>query len=132
MDTVEFVYGPKTLHLYHNSAAMFAIQDLEPAQDDDPSVYDRMLANTRAGVSLLCQVAHILAQQGELCRRYLQYTPERVPPAVELEAALTPMQIITLRMAVMDAIDAGYRSEQSEDSGDIDLGLLELEKKTKL
>ncbi len=85
MQTVEFSYGPKTIHLYHNSAAMFAIQDLESPKDGDPSVYDRILANTSAGVSLLCQVAHILAQQGELCRRYLQYTPERVPPAVELE-----------------------------------------------
>ena len=132
MQTVEFAYGPKTLHLYHNAAAMFAIQDLESTKDGDQSIYDRILANTRAGVSLLCQVAHILAQQGEHCRRYLQYTPERVPPAVELEAALTPAQILGLRTTVVQAIDAGYRSEQSEDDGDIDLGLLELEKKTKL
>lgn len=133
MKTIEFTYGKNNLHLYMNGSAMFEIQALdEGAPDDQPSALDLALEQSAAGVSMLCRVAHILATQGEHCRRYLKYTPERIPPAIELESVLSPMQLLGLRTAVIQAVNAGYGQPAEDDDGDIDLGLAELEKKTRL
>lgn len=133
MKTIEFPYGAnKRLHLYLNGAAMFDIQTLdENAHEGQPEALDRALQNTADGKSALCKVAHILATQGELCRRHLHYSSERVPPAEELEVVLSPMQLLALRTAVIQAVNAGYSQPTDDEDGDIDLGLAELEKKTK-
>lgn len=133
MKTIEFQYGAKQLHLYMNGSAMFAIQALDEAQPEGkPEVLALMSEHSHEGVTVLCQVAYILAEQGELCRRYLQYAPNRIPPAIELQYCLSPMQLLSLRTAVVRAVNAGYEKPADESDGDIDLGLAELEKKTKL
>ena len=131
MKTIEFHYGPKRLHLYMNGSAMFEIQALEEQNAaDQPDVLDRMMENTADGFSLLCKIAHILATQGELCRRYLQYTAQRIPAEQELMLALSPIQMMNLRGAVIRAINDGYGKTDGDDEGDIDTGRAELEKKT--
>jgi hypothetical protein len=133
MKTIEFTYGAKTLHLYLNGGAMFAVDALDADRPEgERGVLDIMAENTPDGFQALCQVAHILAEQGELCRRYLQHTPNRIPPVEELERCLSPMQLLNLRTAVIRAVNAGYGQPDGETGGDIDLGLAELEKKTKL
>ena len=131
MKTIEFFIGSKVLHLYLNGEAMFAIQSLDDGiPEGAPDALERMMQHDADGIHVLCQVAQILATQGELCRRYLQYTPARIPTVEELQLILSPMQLIGLRTAVIQAIDAGY-SQPDSDDGDIDTGLAELEKKTK-
>lgn len=133
MKTIEFTYGAQKLHLYLNGSAMFAIQALDDARGEDQAgVLDVMTENTPEGFQVLCQVAHILAEQGELCRRYLQHTPNRIPPAEELERCLSPMQMLSLRTAVIRAVNDGYGQPDDDSGGDIDVGLAELEKKTRL
>lgn len=131
MKTIEYKIGPKTLHLYMNGDAMFAIQALDGETDGSADAVERMMANDADGVNLLCKIAHILATQGELCRRYLQYSHSRIPTAEELFLILSPMQIVGLRTAVIQTINEGYSQPESDDDGDIDTGLAELEKKTK-
>lgn len=131
MKTIDFFIGAKVLHLYLNGEAMFAIQSLDDGiPEGAPDALERMMQHDADGIHVLCQVAQILATQGELCRRYLQYTPARIPTVEELQLILSPMQLIGLRTAVIQAIDAGY-SQTDSDDGDIDTGLAELEKKTK-
>lgn len=133
MKTIEFSYGPATLNLYMNGSAMFAIQALDDGlPDDQPDAIERMKENTADGFTLVCKVAHILATQGELCRRYLQYSPRRVPDANELLLLLAPVQIVQLRLALFMAINEGYANDDAQNDGDIDTGLAELEKKTNL
>lgn len=133
MKTIPFTYGPKTLYLYFNGSAMFALEGLDKDRaDDQPEVIERMQQVTPDGIALLCKVAEILATQGEHCRRYLQYTPERIPSAQELMDILSPVQVLGLRSAVVRAIHEGWTQTESEPDGDIDTGLAELEKKTKL
>lgn len=132
MKTIEFNLGAKTLHLYFNGEAMFRANDLDKDREENtPDWISRALENSLEGKRTLCKVAHIMAEQGELCRRYLQYAPERIPTEEELNLLVTPMAIIGLRAAVMKAIDDGYGPQAQDDDGDIDLGLIELEKKTK-
>lgn len=133
MKTIEYNIGPKKLHLYMNGEAMFSIQALDDsAPEGTQDAVDRMMNNNIDGIRVLCQIAHILATQGELCRRYLQYSPTRIPTAEELRILLTPMQLVSLRAAVIQAINDGYSQPDTDDDGDIDTGLAELEKKTKL
>lgn len=133
MKTVLFSYGPKNLHLYYNGAAMFAVDALDEGKpEDQPDVLERMQQPTAEGFGLLCKVAVILATQGELCRRYLQYAPARIPTEQELLVVLSPTQLLALRSAVIRAINAGFAQAQSDSDGDVDTGLAELEKKTTL
>lgn len=132
MKTIEFPYGKRCLHLYMNGEAMFAIEALnEDLPEDAPEVVDLAYKNTPEGFRALCQVAVILATQGENCRRYLHYTPERVPSEKELSLLLSPAQRVALQVAVYTAINAGYGKAADDDDGDIDTGLAELEKKTR-
>ncbi|MGM9669719.1 MAG: hypothetical protein ACI3VZ_08205 [Faecousia sp.] len=132
MKTIEFNIGPKTLHLYMNGEAMFAIQALDDTLSDGSDAVSSMMRTDSDGLHMLCQIAHILATQGELCRRYLQYTPARIPTVEELKILLSPMQIVGLRTAVIQAINDGYSQPGTDDAGDIDTGLAELEKKRNL
>lgn len=110
---------------------MFRLADLDKdLHEGAPDWLGRLLENTLEGKRTLCKAATILAEQGELCRRYLQYDPQRIPTEEDLQLLLTPMDILALRTTVMAAINDGY-SGKTQEQGDVDLGLLELEKKKK-
>ena len=131
MKTTQYHYSGKTLHLYLNGQAMFDLDALDRDRPEaGPDVLDLAQEQTPEGIDALCAVAHVLAQQGENCRRYLKYAPNRVPTAQELRLLLTPMQIVGLRTAVFRAINDGYTAPTTDEDDDIDTGLLELEKKT--
>ena len=132
MKTFEFDYGGKVLHLYMNGTAMFAIEALDAGREDYTDAIDRMKADIPEGVADLLRVALILAEQGELCRRYLGYSPERIPTEKELLLLLSPAQLMLLRVSALTAINAGYEQKESGQNDDIDTGLAELEKKTRL
>lgn len=133
MKTIAYTYGPVELHLYLNGEAMFALDEMDSGKEDGrPDILERIQQQTADGISALCDVAVILATQGELCRRYLRYTPTRIPTAKELKLLLSPMQMLSLRSAVIHAINDGWTQTDPDDDGDVDTGLMELEKKTKL
>lgn len=133
MKTITFEYGPKRLHLYFNGNAMFEVDALDDGiAEDAPEALERMQAQNAEGYLTLCKIAHILATQGELSRRLLQYTPERIPTVDELLLVLTPRQMLSLRSAVLRAISEGFSGSDDGEDSDIDTGLAELEKKTKL
>lgn len=132
MKTFEFNYGGKLLHLYMNGTAMFAIQALDTGREGSSDAIARMTESTPEGVADLLKVSLILAEQGELCRRYLGYSPERIPSEKELLLLLSPLQLALLRNAAVSAINAGYTQHEGSGNDDIDTGLAELEKKTKL
>lgn len=132
MKTFEFDYGGKVLHLYMNGTAMFAIEALDAGREDSTDAIDRMKEDSPEGVADLLRVALILAEQGELCRRYLGYSPERIPTEKELSLLLSPAQLMLLRVSALMAINAGYEQKESGQNDDIDTGLAELEKKTRL
>lgn len=132
MKTIEFEYGGKTLHLYMNGEAMFSIDALDEDRSEGTApVLDRISENNPEAVADLCKVAVILAEQGEHCRRYLQYTPSRVPSDQELRMLLSPLQLRGLCAAVYRAVNAGLGAADADGDDDIDTGLAELEKKTR-
>ncbi len=132
MKTIEFSMGQKKLHLYFNGEALIQCEALDAGRDKAAPVWlDRIMQNDSEGRETLYAVAGILAQQGEAVRRCLCMDAERTPSADELRLLLTPMQLLGLRASVIAAIDDGYSADDKSGTGDIDVGLMELEKKTK-
>ena len=132
MKTIPFTYGPKTIYLYFNANAMFAVDEMDKSlPEGELEVLEQMQQVDENGTALLCRIAVILATQGELCRRYLQYSAARIPTEEELLQMLTPAQLLQLRTAVCQAINEGWSQTESKEDDDIDTGLAELEKKTK-
>lgn len=89
-------------------------------------------AGTRTYVDHLLQAAAILSEQGELVRRYLGYEDRPYitdGDMVGLRLILTPEQISRLASAVSAAIALGFDQSFANDA-DVDIGLLEIEKKT--
>lgn len=108
--------------LYYNGYAMYAVRDAL----GEEKIYDVLAQDTPEAFEKLCQVASILATQGELYRRYLGMDKGRILSAQVLRLILRPADAVVLRRAVLDAFVAGMQTEEAEDA-DIDVGLQALD-----
>lgn len=75
----------------------------------------------------------VLAEEGELCRRYMGYDAHDIPTVDELRRTILPDGIAPLKEAVINAVMAGLRIDVPGKAGEddvVDIGLLEYEKKT--
>lgn len=89
-------------------------------------------ANNRDGLAAAIRAAVILAESGELARRYMGYDPEPMLDGDALAATITPAEIAPLKLAIPVAITLGYGREVTDENDVVDLGLQELnaQKKT--
>lgn len=110
--------------LYYNGYAMYAVRDLL----GEEKIYDVLAQDTPEAFEKTCEIASILATQGELYRRYIGMDKGRILSAQVLRLILRPVDMVALRKAIMDAFVAGMQAEQPEDA-DVDLGLQELDAK---
>lgn len=119
----------KTFYFMFNGLAMFALEDTFGGKE----YLEKLRENTAEGLSALLQVSAILAEQGELARREMGYTPTELPTQSNfgIPALLHPIDILTLRNGCIGAINLGYTREISNEDEEIDLGLIELQKKRK-
>lgn len=112
-------------NLLFNGAAMFAIRD--KYQTDNISELidgDSVIAFQRT-----CKIAVILAEQGELLRRFLGYDNRPMLSEQEILATVTPIGIMRLKNALASAMIEGYSRDVKDENEEIDLGLAELNKK---
>ena len=108
-------------HLLFNGYAMFAAQDMFENRQLGEIVQD----NTAEGFVNLCRVFCLLAEQGELARRYEGYDKGETPDEERLRAAVMPYDVITMRQSVLEALMRGYKRDVPEE--ETDLGLAELQ-----
>ena len=87
-------------------------------------------ANSREGFQAACQAASVLAEQGELWRRYLGYDHGPLPVADQLRITLSPLDAAAAKQAVIEAVLAGFAREEGEKPRMVDKGLQALQKKT--
>ena len=123
MRFTKWEFAGKLYYLSFNGAAMHMASDLGVQDLTEP-----ITNKGREYFSTLCKIAAIMIEQGELVRRYMGYDPGNVIDASTLEIAITPYTDITLRNAMMQAVVDGYSSEIRQ-TDEVDLGLLELQKK---
>lgn len=124
MKFTKWTFDGKDYYLSYNVMAVHQIYDLG-IEDLSAVISDR----GAKAFEQVCRAAEIMIQQGELIRRYLGYDPGNVITAENLMLMLTTGEDISLRGAMMAAVLEGLRSETDERQ-EVDLGLLELQKKT--
>jgi len=118
----------ETYHLFYNSEAMLT---LDEKFGKGAKIALAINPSTKEGKQALCDAVSIMAEQGELARRFLGYDKGNLPDAEKLNLFLTPKSAIALFDASVRAIQLGFGQEIKEDENkEVDLVLQELEKKT--
>ena len=126
MKAVRITLAGRTQYLAYTGEAMFQLQEKFGTAAE---LLGAIGKNTRDGLSVACEAAAILAEQGELARRHLGYDKGPIIEAATIRATITPSEIAALKPAAMEL---GYGREVVEENDEIDLGLAELnaQKKT--
>lgn len=129
MNTVDFDWNGQTLHLLLNGAALFDIFD---RYGSDAEILALIDGSDKKSYLNTCWLLYKLAEQGELARRFLGHDHQRYPTAERLAAFLMPLEVPKARRAITRAVKLGFGMLHPEDpeSEFVDLGLLELQKKT--
>lgn len=110
-------------YLIYNAAAMFAINAEE-------GMFEKIGDTGAEGFDAACHIAAIMAQQGELVRRYEGYDKGRIPDADLFRLTATPKEALEIKKAIIMAVQRGIGQEVESDK-DVDLGLERLAAKNK-
>lgn len=139
MKYVEIEIGDHTLYLMYNGAAMFALNELHTkittdengqSREEIKNILEAIAPSTKAGFYALCEAAAIMAEQGELYRRYMGYDKGKIIKKEELLCTMSPLDTMKLKTAVMKAVANGIKMESPQDENEErDLVLEELNKK---
>lgn len=124
MNQIEITLAGKQYSLLFNGYAMFAEQELF----GETGMIEEIQQNTAKGFEALCKAVCLLAEQGELARRYEGHEAQEMLSVDQVRVLATPIDMLMLRTAVVRAVMKGYGREIEETEKD--LGLAELEKKT--
>lgn len=126
MKSIKIEIEKNEYFLLFNGAAMFEAQD---AFEEGPGmgILEAVAQNGAKGFDCLCRAIAILAEQGELARRYLGHTPGEIPTVEFLRIALGPQDVGKMKRAVFDAVSIGLGREVEAE--EVDLVLLEIAQK---
>lgn len=116
--------GRDTYPFTYNGAAMFVSRERY-----GPGVLNLLREDTAAGILCLRDMAIIMAEQGELLRRYQGHTPEKCMPRRVIEGIKPGLELLQLRAAVLEQIVSDSKRQVAMENEDVDLGLLELQEK---
>lgn len=122
-------FRKKEYYFLFNGMALFALEDAF----GNSEYFDRITQKTAEGNADLISMSAILAMQGELARRELGLSPKEDITEKEFGTPLTlqPMDILALRNGCVEAVNLGYTREVKDEDEEVDLGLIELQKKRK-
>lgn len=126
MKAVKITLGGRERYLTFTGEAMFRFRD---DFGGATTLLESMKEDTREGFSIACSAAAILAEQGELSRRFLGYDPEPIIDAETIANTTAPSGIAALKLAIPAAISLGYGREVEPENNEVDLGLAELNQK---
>lgn len=123
---LRFRFHDKQLHLAYNGYVIYAIRD---RYGEDTDVFSACLSDTHEGFSRTCEILAMMAEQGELVRRYMGHSPEKIPDAEYFRAVASMPDIVIMKTAVMETATRDMSGEVIED--EVDLGLAEINAKKK-
>ena len=127
MRAVDIQIQGRTLHLFLNGTALFDYYD---AFGSDQEIVDRITGDSKASFRATCWVLWKLSEQGELARRLQGYDKEPYYSAQQLAVVLEPLDVTRARQAIGQAVRLGFAMEHAPKRDYVDLGLVELQKKT--
>lgn len=128
MKTAVFKLDNIQYYLFFNGEAYFRLRDMFGTEN----VFTVCLPVTKEGFDNLCLGVSVLAEQGELARRSLNYDAGDIPSREYLQTALTPENMTKAYEAFNTALELGFGREIEDDEDkEIDLVLQEIQKKRK-
>lgn len=129
MKAIKMQLAGKEYYLALTGTAKFAIDDLQGGD----SIINLIQPNTKSALDILCNVAAILMEQGELARRFAGYDKSTYLSADAIKALLSPSEVVSLKLDVARALLLGYNREIEAEGNEkaVDIVLQELEKKTR-
>ena len=116
----------QTYRLCLNGAALFDIYDKFGTKG---FITDPLKDNNKSGFEATCFFLAKLCEQGELYRRWQGQTRGPVLSEQYFRVHLAPRDVYRAKDAIVTAIRIGFARE-AEEPHDVDLGLVELQKKT--
>lgn len=129
MKLVKFDLQGTEYHLLMTGGALFEAYD---RFGDKGDMMERITGTDRESFDNTVWMLVLLAKHGEAYRRYMG---EDATPMLSVEAAtktMGPKDVIRARDAIRRAFAIGFEREELSEEEEIDLGLLELQKKTGL
>lgn len=127
MRTVEFPFQGNVYYLCLNGAALFEIYEHFGTKG---SVLDHIRGNGKKPFLAVCWMLSKLAEQGELVRRFQGYDHGTFPTEQMFRTMLAPLDVPRAKSAISEAYRLGFQQEEAPEKKRVDLGLLELQKKT--
>lgn len=125
MKTVEFVLSDTTYYLCLNGSALFSCYD-----HLGTDFIEKISGSTKDSFDDTCWMLATLATQGEVVRRWEGLDKGPLLSSQQAAALLMPQDVVRAREAIVAAYDLAFQREAAQDDEEIDLGLLELQKKT--
>lgn len=131
MKHIDFELQGKTYALSFTAEALFTLYDKFGVTGDILGA-THILEPTAEGWKNCCWLAALLASQGELQRRYMGETPQKMLTVEELRRGCMAADAAALRRAVRDALEQGFKREVKDDEDkEVNLVLLEREETSK-
>ena len=127
MKAVEFELNGKVYPLLWNANALFAAWD---KFGDKGDLMDHFAGSTGESWDDTVWMIVKLAQQGEAWRRYNGEDAQPMLTVDDVKRTASPLDVIRIRAAIREAYFKGFEREAPSEEEEIDLGLLELQKKT--
>lgn len=129
MKTVEFELAGVTYHLCLNGAALFDCYDHFGAEGD---LLDHIKGASGESFRATCWMLSKLAERGEEMRRWEGKDPGHFISPKKAEAIMSHQDVLRAQRAIFDAYSLAFSRTEEDDGEEVDLGLLELQKKTEM
>lgn len=113
--------------LVYNAAAHFAAQERYPQ-----GLLTAINETSTASFHALCWAVEELAKQGELVHRAMGHEAAQMITQEEIATFISFSDVIQIKTEVLQAISNGLQQRTAKPNEEIDLGLIELQKKTEL
>ena len=127
MDTmIHAVINRKVYPLHYSIEVMFDVNEKYGSIQNALEILER---DGRDSFDALRFLAVAMQNDAELCRRAEGYDNAPMLEEKDISLRMNPAAYLALKMAVSQAVSAGYKQEKKTEDEEVDLGLLELSKK---
>lgn len=126
MKTTEVNFYGRTCHLRLTTAALY---DIYERFGKDKGVFENIDGSGKDAFDAACWYFAKLAEQGELTRRLEGHEAQPVITEEDVRILMVPRDLPNVKKALIRTLQRGFACEV-EDDEPIDVGLLELQKKT--
>ena len=129
MKLVEFELNKQKYHLMLSGAALFEAYD---RFGDTGDLLEQVIGTSMESFENTVWMLVNLAKHGEVYRRHMGEEPLPMLSVETARRTMGPKDVVRARSAIRKALAVGFEREELNEEQEIDLGLLELQKKTGL